>query len=65
MFPFKREGEDPKRMGSFGGAASDWGYRRFILHFATLAEMAGGVLRERGRENGLAAFLDEVTPLPL
>jgi hypothetical protein len=28
---------------TFGGAADDWGYRRFILHFAALAEMAGGV----------------------
>jgi hypothetical protein len=27
----------------FTGPADDWGYRRFILHFATLAEMAGGV----------------------
>jgi len=28
---------------AFAGAGDDWGYRRFILHFATLAEMAGGV----------------------
>ncbi len=27
----------------FGGAASDFGYRRFILHFAELARASGGV----------------------
>lgn len=27
----------------FQGPASDWGYRRFILHFAHLAALAGGV----------------------
>ena len=27
----------------FSGAESDWGYRRFILHYAHLAALAGGV----------------------
>jgi len=27
----------------FNGSASDWGYRRFLLHFAHLAAAAGGV----------------------
>ncbi|WP_310323316.1 glycoside hydrolase/phage tail family protein [Aminobacter aminovorans] len=28
---------------NFGGSSSDWGYRRFILHYAHLAAAAGGV----------------------
>lgn len=28
---------------AFSGAADDWGYRRFVLHHAHLAAMAGGV----------------------
>ena len=28
---------------TFGGDEDDWGYRRFVLHFAKLAAMAGGV----------------------
>ncbi|WP_367715357.1 glycoside hydrolase/phage tail family protein [Nitratireductor sp. GISD-1A_MAKvit] len=28
---------------SFGGAVDDWGYRRFLLHYAHLAASAGGV----------------------
>ncbi|MDP3897257.1 MAG: glycoside hydrolase/phage tail family protein [Mesorhizobium sp.] len=27
----------------FAGAADDWGYRRMVLHYAHLAELAGGV----------------------
>ncbi|MEM9780854.1 MAG: glycoside hydrolase/phage tail family protein [Pseudomonadota bacterium] len=30
-------------MPAFGGAASDWGLRRFVLHLAALAKIAGGV----------------------
>ncbi|KQZ94204.1 host specificity protein [Mesorhizobium sp. Root157] len=28
---------------SFSGASTDWGYRRFVLHYAHLASKAGGV----------------------
>lgn len=28
---------------SYSGAAEDWGYRRFILHYAHLCKLAGGV----------------------
>ncbi|MFU0506638.1 baseplate multidomain protein megatron [Pseudaminobacter sp. NGMCC 1.201702] len=40
-----RQGEFQPSGGTilFGGAADDWGYRRFILHFAHLAVLAGGV----------------------
>lgn len=36
---FSRSGEDI----NFSGNPEDWGYRRFILHMASLAEAAGGV----------------------
>ena len=34
---------------TFNGSAGDWGYRRFVLHFAHLAAAAGGVDTFSGR----------------
>ncbi|NGO53630.1 baseplate multidomain protein megatron [Allomesorhizobium camelthorni] len=50
----------------FSGAADDWGYRRFVLHFAHLAAAAGGVdAFLLGSElRGLTTLRDEENAFP-
>lgn len=50
----------------FSGASADWGYRRFVLHYAHLAKLAGGVdLFLLGSElPGLSTLRDQTGAFP-
>jgi hypothetical protein len=50
----------------FTGASDDWGYRRFVLHYASLAVAAGGVdaFLIGSELRGLTALRDEANGFP-